>query len=300
MSGHSHIGYQTEVCTQTVPVFLINLGSRPDRLAQMKTEFGAAGVEFERIPAVDALDPDEDLSTWQIDPRVAIGTATLCCMLSHFRALRRILDTGVPLAMVAEDDVELSPDLLPLLRNNDWIPKGIGLVQCETSVGRRQHKRLVGPDIMATPVQGRILRRLHSRAMGAACYLVTREAAHELIARTKRALPADHLLFNPAVSPVFKDVGAALLMPAIAQQTYGIHSSDNRIPAGRSTGWLGLRLANTGKAFRSNSQEVSHLKNRKPLYGRMLMHLTYLTRTLPSLLRAIANGARYIRYDFKK
>ena len=303
---------------QTVPVFLINLDRRPDRLAQMKSEFAKVGATFERIPAVDATEPSEGLEKWRADPRVSIGQATLCCMLSHLSAFRRIVADDIPLAMVAEDDVELSPDVLPLLSSGDWLPAGIGLVQCETTVGRRKHKRLLGPHTTATPASGRVLRRLHARAMGAACYLITKDAAQKLIAGTKLALPADHLLFNSAVSPVFHKVGVAVLTPAIARQTYGLDQSDNRVPAAvgskRPTGSATSGVCDNQNAAKSqlprdqhcakgrrlNSPTLDHLKNRKTLYGRMLMHLTYLTTTMPTRLWAIACGARYMKYEFRK
>ena len=294
---------------QIVPVFLINLDRRPDRLALMISEFANVGVKFNRVPAVDAKSPCEHLGKWHSDPRVAVGQATLCCMLSHLSVFRRIIADDIPLAMVAEDDVELAPDLLRLLSAQDWIPAGIGLVQCETTTGRRLHKRLLGPEVIATPAPGRVLRRLHSRAMGTACYLVTKQAAHKLIECTKLALPADHLLFNSAVSPVFHQVGVAVLTPAIARQTYGLDQSDNRVPDSKGLGSLtgsadsavrGTRKVANAQLSNTGPQSLDHLKSRKTLYGRMLMHLTYLTRTMPARLWAIACGARYMKYEFRK
>ena len=108
---------------QSVPVFLINLDRRPDRLAQMRSEFQGVGVQFERVPAVDAKNPDQDLDEWRVDPRISTGPATLCNLLSHLKVMRRIVADGIPLAMVMEDDAELSPDVLKLVSCSDWLPK---------------------------------------------------------------------------------------------------------------------------------------------------------------------------------
>ena len=139
---------------QTVPVFLINLDRRPDRLAQMQAEFGKVGVEFERVPAVDAKNPSQDLDGWTFDPRISTGPATLCNMLSHLSVLSRVVADGIPLAMVVEDDVELSPDVRDLVSRNDWLPNGTGLVQCEGSAGSRNGIRLLGSAHSSSPASG--------------------------------------------------------------------------------------------------------------------------------------------------
>lgn len=258
---------------QTVPVFLINLDRRPDRLAQMQAEFGKVGVEFERVPAVDAKNPSQDLDGWTFDPRISTGPATLCNMLSHLSVLRRVVADRIPLAMVVEDDVELSPDVRDLVSRNDWLPNGTGLVQCEGSAGSRNGIRLLGSAHSSSPASGRNLHRLHSRAMGSACYFVTGAAAEILVRNTKVCLPMDHLLFNSAVSPLFRRLGVSVLLPAIATQSYGGSDTD-------------LRKGSEGVRRRTNA-------------GRLLMLMTSLFRAYPRQLLAVASGARFLDHRFR-
>ena len=289
--GNSRKEFCVENSMQNVPVFLINLDRRTDRLAQMKAEFGAVGVEFERIPAVDALDTDEDLSKWRVDPRLPIGPAALCCMLSHFQVYRRILDDDIPLAMIAEDDIELSPDILHLLTSGDWLPDDIGLVQCESDLAGWR-RVLVESNTTETPVPGRVLRRLHTRVFGSACYLITREAAHKIIASTKRALHIDMLMFDSEYSPAFKKLGVMLLMPSVAQQTYGVNSSD--IPK------YELIQGSVNPTIAENSLPPSHLSKRTVIYGRMLRVLSKLRIMLTYRLHAKAKGATKMTHEFRK
>ena len=258
---------------QSVPVFLINLDRRPDRLAQMRSEFEGVGVQFERVPAVDAKNPSQSLDVWTFDPRTSTGPATLCNLLSHLTVMRRIVADGIPLAMVMEDDVELSPDVLELLSRSDWLPEGTGVVQCEGRSGSRSGIRLLGSAHSATPVPGRNLHRLHSRAMGSACYIVTRGAAELLVHNTKVCLPTDHLLFNSAVSPLFSRLGVSVLFPAIATQSYGGSDSDIR--------------------------NGSHGLKRRTNYGRLLMLATSLFKAYPRQLLALACGARFLNHRYR-
>ena len=258
---------------QTVPVFLINLDRRPDRLALMQAEFGKVGVEFERVAAVDAKDPDQNLDEWSFDPRISTGPATLCNLLSHLAVMRRILADGIPLAMVTEDDIGLSPDIRKLVSRNDWLPDGTGVVQCEGQTGNRNGFRLLGPAHATTPIPGRNLHRLHSRAMGAACYLITQEAADLFVRKVRICLPTDHILFNSAVSPLFGELGVSVLLPAVATQSYGGEDTDLR------KGSLGVR--------------------RRTGYGRLLMLLTSVFSALPRQLWAFVCGARFLDQRFR-
>jgi len=258
---------------QSVPVFLINLNRRPDRLARMHAEFDRVCVKFERVPAVDAKDPNLNLDEWKFDPRISTGPATLCNMLSHLLIMRRMVAEEIPLAMIAEDDVELSPDVFDLVSRNDWLPDGTGVVQCEGSAGTRSGLRLLGPAHASTPAPGRNLHKLHSRAMGSACYFISIEKADLLTQSVKVCLPTDHLIFNSAVSPFFKKLEVSVLMPAIATQSHGGSDTDLRI----------------------GSERVQRRNN----YGRVLMLFTSVLSALPRQLWSLANGARFLDHRFK-
>ena len=125
----------------TLPVFVINPDSRPDRWAAMSAQLDRLGIAAERIPAVDArlLAAQEEWEQrtngnapeWHVDDLGAVA-----CALSHCKAWGALLASRHPAALVLEDDAELASDLPALLESLDWWPAGVSLVRLET-IGRR-------------------------------------------------------------------------------------------------------------------------------------------------------------------
>ena len=63
-----------------LPVYVINLDRRPDRLGTISVDLHRLGLSFERVPAVDArLLPPED----KADPNPLMRAGSKACMLSH-------------------------------------------------------------------------------------------------------------------------------------------------------------------------------------------------------------------------
>lgn len=101
------------------PVLVINRDQDTARLARFSSSAARYGVMFERVPALDAHAPDFPFADhgqliadhfWgQPDAKPgAIG-----CFLSHRAAWQRVLDKGLPLALICEDDAVFlrPPDL---------------------------------------------------------------------------------------------------------------------------------------------------------------------------------------------
>jgi glycosyl transferase family 25 len=97
-----------------LPVLLINLDGSEDRLRKATGQLEAAGLRFERLPAVDgrklpAAELDR-LAPW--DRRAffkPLSPGEIGCYLSHLAALERIVKEGWPRALVLEDDFVLEP-----------------------------------------------------------------------------------------------------------------------------------------------------------------------------------------------
>lgn len=212
-----------------LPVFLINLDRRPDRRAYMEGQLAAMGLAATRIPAKDAeVVPDAEIAAEVAltGHLIRMGRGSQCNALNHFEIMRRLVASDAPAAVVLEDDIELSPDLAAFAADGDWLPEGIGIVRLE-KWSRRVTKKLLGPQIGRSPVPGRSLRRLHSRIGGSGAYIIARWAAERILAG-KGVLrhPIDHLLFNPNISPLSREVGVAMVVPALARQAWGRFSSD--------------------------------------------------------------------------
>jgi glycosyl transferase family 25 len=102
----------------------------------------------------------------------------------------------------------------------------VGIIRLE-KWSRRVTRKLLGPEIGRSPAPGRAIRRLYSRVGGSGAYILTRGAAERFLAG-KGILrhPIDHLLFNPNVSPLSREIGVGMVVPALARQAWGRFSSD--------------------------------------------------------------------------
>ncbi|MRX49878.1 glycosyl transferase [Paracoccus sp. S-4012] len=97
------------------PVFVINLDGSDARLEAATRQLEAAGLPFERVPAVDGRgrDPSADPAydprrAWRFMGRPLQG-GEIGCFRSHLAAAERFLQTGAPVGVVFEDDLLLMP-----------------------------------------------------------------------------------------------------------------------------------------------------------------------------------------------
>ena len=96
--------------------YLINLDRSPGRLAEADAQLRAAGVAYERIPAVDgralgwtALRRSVSRFRFFLVHGRFPNLGEVACALSHNEVCRRLLASGEPAALVFEDDVVLDP-----------------------------------------------------------------------------------------------------------------------------------------------------------------------------------------------
>jgi GR25 family glycosyltransferase involved in LPS biosynthesis len=80
---------------------VINLATRPDRLARISTDLHKAGLNFEIQAAVDG-------QIVEIDSKF-LSKAEIGCFKSHVNSMRRQVEAGAPFSLILEDDAALSP-----------------------------------------------------------------------------------------------------------------------------------------------------------------------------------------------
>lgn len=100
----------------------------------MRAALSGAGIEAEFVPAVDLQDTSEQQLLQQcrsFGPWGAFAPGNMACTLSHARVWERFLDSGAEAALVFEDDVFISPELVHWLDDLSWWPAGCGLVNIE-------------------------------------------------------------------------------------------------------------------------------------------------------------------------
>lgn len=118
------------------PVFLINLDRAPDRLQRAARALAGQQLAFERVSAVDG----RALEAAQVTALTAASTAAyfarltpgeLGCYLSHIRVLELMVARDLPVALILEDDVEVTGDLAAqlqaVLAEGDQLPDVVKL-----------------------------------------------------------------------------------------------------------------------------------------------------------------------------
>ena len=80
---------------------VINLATRPDRLARISGDLHKAGLSFETQVAVDG-------QTVEISSNF-LSKGEVGCFMSHVNSMRRQAEVGAPFCLILEDDAALSP-----------------------------------------------------------------------------------------------------------------------------------------------------------------------------------------------
>lgn len=263
---------------QAIPIYVVNLDRRTDRRDYMAGQLDGMGVAWERWPALDArtvTDAELARDVALEGHLIPMGRGSQCNACNHFAIMRRLVAGNAPAAVVLEDDMELSPELAGFVASGDWCPAGIGIVRFE-KWSRRATSKLLGPVLGPSPVPGRDLRRLYSRIGGSGAYLVTRAAASRLLAgKSPLRHPIDHLLFNPNVSPLAREVGVAMVLPALARQAWDAFPSDISADRAAHRKALGVRLRRGWSELRLAPRQLAAML----FQGARILPVTYAERT---------------------
>jgi glycosyl transferase, family 25 len=174
---------------------VINLERSKDRLDHMTKQLDRVGLPWERVPAVDAQDPEvkslaEECPPSRFGPRLGLGPYGN--IQSHRECWRRLIASDDAHGIILEDDV-LVADGTGGYQDASWIPPDADLVRLET------YGSVIEVDRGEGLVAGlRRLKRLRSLEFGTAGYVISRRAAQRLLAFTETIRdPTDHVLFNP-------------------------------------------------------------------------------------------------------
>lgn len=179
--------------TPQVPIYYINLASRPDRRAFMEEQFDRLGITAERVDAVTMDEVPAELVAYHASPRSLwrSNPGDLACGLSHQRMWAMIAEAGHREAMILEDDAVLTPPLLDFVSPGLLARLGADLIKLETT---REDVQL---GTATLSVGGTTLRELCSSHMGSAAYLISRDAVlKSLNSPLKREVSVDRLLFG--------------------------------------------------------------------------------------------------------
>ncbi|WP_377290003.1 glycosyltransferase family 25 protein [Rhizobium sp. SG2393] len=227
---------------QAIPVFVINLARRTDRLERVADHLATRGVSWQRVDACDAKAVAPEVLDRVITPGGPLGDLGFgdrACTVSHTYAWEAFLASGAHYGLFLEDDVYLSADIALALTSDTWIPEGTKAVKLE-KFGSGISRVLLGRAIGTVDGTGRKLHRMYSRHVGGGAYILSRAGAEiALGARGRMQVPVDHLLFNDTVSPIFRKLQPVIVQPAMATQRHYEYNSDISAfgKAARPTGW---------------------------------------------------------------
>ncbi len=133
---------------------------------------------------------------------------------SHCEAMKALLATPHPAALILEDDAAVAADTPSLLESVNWWPRGTSLLRLESSSGKR---RLFGPCVGTTP-SGRGLHKLYGWHGGAAGYVIDRRGAETVLAVCEMSrLSIDQIMFDLRKSRTARHLKPLQIAPAICR-----------------------------------------------------------------------------------
>lgn len=174
--------------------WVINLDRDSERLQRITQQLAATGLAWTRQCAVYGRDlpPEEqrrllDSETYRRRHGMQPALGELGCYLSHVAVMRALLASTHRHALVLEDDVLLTPALLPVLqgllrRADRWDMVKLSAVHSGT------------PQPVLELAPGHSLAVMLSRCTGSSAYLVNRRTAQTYVERLlPMTLPYDHV-----------------------------------------------------------------------------------------------------------
>lgn len=221
-----------------IPVFVINLDRRADRLLEMQNRL--SGIAFTRMSAVDGreLGPAEKRRA----ELAGLTPNEFACLSSHIAVLRKLDEDDLEHACVLEDDVFLGADFKSFMDDSGWIPPQAGLIKIETMRSKVWLGRA------AAAARDRQLFRLRSSHFGTAGYVVSRGFAPRLVSILETLDgAADDVMFGDGATAAH---AVMQLCPALCVQEFILSGTNagSDIASGRKTLRAGLAPGKTWSA----------------------------------------------------
>ena len=99
-----------------IPIYIINLEQSKDRLKRICSELDFLGLDYERFPAVNGLDLEEEEvqkyfpNKYMWWARRELQRGEIGCALSHIKLFQLIQERGIERACILEDDAIIGAD----------------------------------------------------------------------------------------------------------------------------------------------------------------------------------------------
>ena len=174
-----------------IPIYVINLDDEVDRMQDMAARMSAINLSFERFPAYRGFDipprwkneffscNDDNSQNIIHRSRANLGGGEIGCYASHLGCMELLIDSNAHAALVLEDDVELSPELVKVIDRLHAIPDGWDILRLSNAPASAWLSVAILTEISELARHGRI-------RTNAAGYCVSRQGAKKLLARTSQ------------------------------------------------------------------------------------------------------------------
>lgn len=235
-------------------VYLINLDRATGRLERMTDRLHAAGLDFERVPAVDGralvfpLPEFSELSYKLLHGRRRMP-AEVGCYLSHVDCARRLLASRASHALILEDDVSFADDIRDVLEAALERQAGWDILRLST-VNR-------GTKVPYAPLSaGRSLAVALMREKGAGAYVINRRAARWIVDRLIPMRLAWDIAFD---LEYLAGLRAAFVVPVpVSQFNETVSQIQDGVPASKLPRWRYLTVL-PYRAFLETGRAVMRL-----------------------------------------
>lgn len=169
--------------------FVINLARDSVRRNHMREQLEKRGLSAEFIPAVDGrVLSAEDRSLYSREKALRIYgvemmDTEIACALSHYRLYEKIVRDGIDVALIMEDDIELSPQFSPIVRtlaedpNPEWLV--VRLESMRPRVRAAEGRKFEGQKIK-TFSDGELY-QLQTHVLGLGAYMIRKEGAKRML-----------------------------------------------------------------------------------------------------------------------
>ena len=165
------------------PIFVISLDIATQRRADIEAQMTREGLSFTYIDALDGRNglPPEYEHLVDREGTVALhgypmGDGEFACAISHQMVYRRIIDEGLPGAIVLEDDAILTPQFVDFYRNGGYLSAEVIQLFCFAARIWRGPGRAIAPGVH--------LHRLAENAFMTVGYTMSRKAADFMIRKS--------------------------------------------------------------------------------------------------------------------
>lgn len=244
--------------TTKLPIMVINLDRVPDRIEEVRAQFAAVGLAHlvQRFSAIDArasgfspkaYAPERWLDRWSLLP------SEQAIFESHRAVWQKIVDNGLPGAVICEDDILVSSRFPETYAALDLDRSGI--VKLDGFYAARRY----GPPYEMNAVS---VRGIHEQVPSAACYAISRQAAQTLLGCSQRyCVTLDDFVFAPRATfqpvQVFPAVAVQAMCVANPNVAQVMASSERGGDAARASGKI-----NKGPLLFRLRKEMMRLKKR--------------------------------------